>query len=426
MKDRLLHTPEGVRDIYNVECAQKSALEDRLKAKLRLYGYEEIQTPSFEFFEIFNTERGTVSAREMYKFFDRDGNTLVLRPDITPSIARAVSKYYANEQMPMRFFYLGSTFRNNLSYQGRLKEMTQLGAEFIGSSGAQADAEVVALAVELLLDAGLQNFQVDIGQVGFFKALVQEAGIDSETEEEIRLLIENKNYFGIENLVEKLPVSEEMKLIFTKLPQWFGGMEMLEQAKRLTALRPAGKAISRLEKIYELLCQYGCEKYITFDLGMLSEYHYYTGTIFKGYTYGTGDAILKGGRYDSLIGQFGKEAASTGFAVEIDRLLTAMARQKIEVGLNERSVLIVYEMKDSREAIELAAYFRKKEISAALLTYKADSEISDYMEYCKRHQLFFICRLLDDIQAEVIDIRRGTVQKKLIKDIKEEAAVWNI
>ena len=113
MKDRLLHTPEGVRDIYNVECAKKSVLESKLKDRLRLYGYEEIRTPSFEFFEIFNTERGTVSAREMYKFFDRDGNMLVLRPDITPSIARAVSKYYGDEMFPMRFFYLGNILRNH-------------------------------------------------------------------------------------------------------------------------------------------------------------------------------------------------------------------------------------------------------------------------------------------------------------------------
>lgn len=219
MKDRLLHTPEGVRDIYNVECAKKSVLESKLKDRLRLYGYEEIRTPSFEFFEIFNTERGTVSAREMYKFFDRDGNTLVLRPDITPSIARAVSKYYGDEMFPMRFFYLGNIFRNHSSYQGRLKEVTQLGAEFIGSREASADAEVIAAAVDLLLESGLTDFQIDIGQVGFFKALVKEAGLDSDTEEAMRLLIENKNYFGIETLVEKLPIAEEIKMVLTKLPQ---------------------------------------------------------------------------------------------------------------------------------------------------------------------------------------------------------------
>ena len=426
MTDRLLHTPEGVRDIYNTECAGKSALEAKLKSRLLLYGYEEIQTPSFEFFDIFNTERGTVSSREMYKFFDREGNTLVLRPDITPSIARAVSKYYAQESMPMRFCYLGHTFRNNSSYQGRLKEITQLGAELIGSSDAHADAEVIAVATELLLLSGLENFQVDVGQVGFFKALVEEAGIDKETEERLRELIENKNYFGIEDVVEKLPVPEEIKLVFIKLPQWFGGTEMLAEAKRLTYSSKALEALEKLEKIYEILQAYGLEKYVTFDLGMLSEYHYYTGTIFKGYTYGTGDAILKGGRYDSLIGQFGKEAASTGFAIEIDRLLTALSRQKIDVALPKNSVLVLYPQAYIKEAIELSKCFRAHQRAAAMLAQEEGEPIGSYMAYCSRHQLYVICRLIDDVQAEIIDVKTGTPQRMLIKELKEEAASWNI
>ena len=419
MKDRLLHTPEGVRDIYNVECAKKSVLESKLKDRLRLYGYEEIRTPSFEFFEIFNTERGTVSAREMYKFFDRDGNTLVLRPDITPSIARAVSKYYGDEMFPMRFFYLGNIFRNHSSYQGRLKEVTQLGAEFIGSREASADAEVIAAAVDLLLESGLTDFQIDIGQVGFFKALVKEAGLDSDTEEAMGLLIENKNYFGIETLVEKLPIAEEIKMVLTKLPQWFGGVDMLKEAKQMTAGLSAVSALESLEHIYALLCQYGFEKYISFDLGMLSEYHYYTGTIFKGYTYGTGEAVLKGGRYDHLMGQFGKPAASTGFAIEIDRLLTALSRQKIDVADDITSVLVLYEKENAAAAIAFGAGLRAKKIRTALLNFRGGCTTADYMAYCQHHQLDKICRLLNDVEAELIDAFTGVSGRMLIKDVWE-------
>lgn len=418
MKDRLLHTPEGVRDIYNAECAQKSVLEHKLKNKLRLYGYEEIRTPSFEFFEIFNTERGTVRAKEMYKFFDREGNTLVLRPDITPSIARAVSKYYGDETLPMRFFYLGNIFRNHSSYQGRLKEMTQLGAEFIGSHQPSADAEVIAMAVDLLLEAGLLNFQIDIGQVAFFKALVREADIDKHTEETMRLLIENKNYFGIENLVETLPISSEIKQVLIKLPQWFGGIEMLKQAKQMTSRLKARQALESLEKIYEILCRYGFEKYISFDLGMLSEYHYYTGTIFKGYTYGTGDAILKGGRYDGLIGQFGREAASTGFAIEVDRLLTALSRQNIQIPTGDEATLILYDEACIQTAIQLASSFRARKQAAALLTFSEDRPIAEYMQYCRQHRICQICRLLDDVQAELIDVFSGQSEKMRIKDME--------
>ena len=154
MKRQLLHTPEGVRDIYNEECEKKQVLQERLKKAMEQYGYHIIQTPTFEFFDIFGKEIGTTPSKDLYKFFDREGNTLVLRPDITPSIARAAAKYFSEEDMPIRLYYMGNTFINNSSYQGRLKENTQLGAEFIGDNSVDADAELISLAVECLLASG--------------------------------------------------------------------------------------------------------------------------------------------------------------------------------------------------------------------------------------------------------------------------------
>lgn len=423
MKDKLLHTPEGVRDVYNGECARKYTLEKRLRARLRLYGYEEIQTPTFEFFDIFNTERGTVSSREMFKFFDREGNTLVLRPDITPSIARAVSKYYADEAIPMRFAYTGNTFKNNLSYQGRMKEITQLGAELIGSRSEAADAEVIALVIDLLLSSGLTQFQVDVGHVSFFKALVEEAGLDDETEEKLRLLIENKNYFGIDDLLDKLNISHELKDVLSRLPQWFGSVDILNEARALTKNEKALEALLRLEKIYKMVAAYGFEKYLTFDLGMLSQYNYYTGVIFKGYTYGTGDAVVNGGRYDSLIGQFGKDAASVGFAVVIDQLMLALSRQKIDILLNARTTLVLYEKGLHETAVGIAAALRERKVGAALLCIGEGIDIEDYMEYCKRHQISCIYRLADEAGAEVIDVRSGCVRKAIVSELLKGAEI---
>ena len=141
---KLLHTPEGVRDIYNVECGKKLALEARLKKVFHLYGYHDIQTPTFEYFDVFRKEIGTISSRELYKFFDKEGNTLVLRPDFTPSIARAAATLFQEETLPIRLCYTGSTFVNHSSYQGRLKESTQMGAELLGDDSAEADAEMLA------------------------------------------------------------------------------------------------------------------------------------------------------------------------------------------------------------------------------------------------------------------------------------------
>ena len=174
---QLFHTPEGVRDVYGTECEKKLYLQEKLQKIFHAYGYQDIETPTFEFFDVFSKQVGTTPSRELYKFFDRDGNTLVLRPDFTPSIARAVSMYFQKEELPIRLCYRGNTFVNNSSYQGRLKESTQMGVELLGDASADADGEIIALMVELLKATGLKDFQISIGQVDFFKSLVDEAGI---------------------------------------------------------------------------------------------------------------------------------------------------------------------------------------------------------------------------------------------------------
>ena len=195
MKNNLLHTPEGVRDIYNSECEIKLKLQYKLNKVMLSYGYNNIQTPSFEFFDIFNQERGTVSSKDMYKFFDRDGRTLVLRPDITPSIARCVAKYYKDETLPIKLCYTGNTFRNSSSYQGKLKEVTQLGAELINDGSLDADAEMIALTIDCMLASGLKEFQLEIGDADFFRSLVDEAGFEDNDISKLRSLIEDKNMF---------------------------------------------------------------------------------------------------------------------------------------------------------------------------------------------------------------------------------------
>ena len=160
MNKKRVHTPEGVRDVYGIECRQRTKLKEKLNRVFALYGYESIRTPGFEFFDVFNSEKGTVSSREMFKFFDREGNTLVLRPDVTPSIARCVAKYFSEENMGIRLSYAGNVFLNNSSYQLKLKETCQLGAELVNDDSAQADSEVIAMAIDCFLASGLKDFRI--------------------------------------------------------------------------------------------------------------------------------------------------------------------------------------------------------------------------------------------------------------------------
>jgi ATP phosphoribosyltransferase regulatory subunit len=382
MNQRLLHTPQGVRDIYGSECQKKNVVKTKLHQVLKHYGYHDIETPTFEFFDIFNHEKGTVPSNEMYKLFDRNNNTLVLRPDMTPSIARSVAKYYEDETLPLRLSYMGNTYLNKANYQGKLTEVTQVGAELVNDNSSSADAEAIAMIVDCFLAAGLTEFRIDIGQVEFYKGMVEEAGLNQEEEAELRNFIQNKNSFGIEKVVKKLNLTGEVKEVLENFADLYGDVEILEKAKKMTSNVRSLKAIERLEKVYQMLTVYGYEKYVSIDLGMLTQFNYYTGIIFKGYTYGTGDAIAKGGRYDELLSQFGKDAASIGFVITVDELMMALSRQNIEVE-KEEGTLLLFDRSEEEKAIVAATELRKQGKNVVLMKKYEERQLSDYETYCK-------------------------------------------
>lgn len=403
MNSKLLHTPVGVRDIYNDECYDKLLIQNRIHKIFKEYGYSDIQTPTFEFFDIFNKERGSVASKNMYKFFDREGNTLVLRPDMTPSIARASAKYFMDEEMPIRLCYVGNAFINNSEYQGKLKEFTQIGSELLGDNTSDADAEVIAMVIESLLKAGLTEFQIEIGQPEFFKGIVEKAGLDTDTIEELRELLENKKYFGVEDVLAKANVPQEDREVFLKFQEFAGSIEMIKLAKTLNINDKSKAALERLEKLYSILVIYGYEKYISFDLSMLNMYQYYSGIVFKGYTYGTGDAIVTGGRYDNLLGQFGKDFAAIGFAVNLDQLMVALERQHIKLGERDNKKMILYGVENQREAINYTKTLRSENECVMMVRKRSNHQMEDYISYAKRSNV-----------SEIIIIDGNGIEKKEI------------
>lgn len=370
MDKKLLHTPEGVRDIYGNEYARKLWVENKLHERIASYGYADIQTPTFEFFDVFSKKIGTTPSKELYKFFDKEGNTLVLRPDFTPSIARCAAKYFMEEQVPIRFSYVGNTFTNTSNLQGKLKEVTQMGAELINEPSVEADAEMISLVIEALKSVGLTRFQVSIGEMEYFKGLCEEAGLDEDTELDLRACISGKNYFAAQELLNEREVVEPYRGILLKVADMFGSMDSLSEAKSLVHNKRSLGAIERLEKLYQVLKLYGVEEYVSFDLGMLSKYNYYTGVIFKAYTYGVGNAVVKGGRYDTLLHQFGKEAPAIGFVIVIDDILEALSRQKVEITLPENVKVLNYQAgnnDDYAAKLKEAGEMRRKGIAVALI-----------------------------------------------------------
>ncbi|HJA94308.1 MAG TPA: ATP phosphoribosyltransferase regulatory subunit [Candidatus Eisenbergiella merdipullorum] len=389
MSRPLIHTPEGVRDIYGAEYRRKLTVEDRLHHVISSFGYQDIQTPTFEFFDVFGSSIGTTPSRELYKFFDKEGNTLVLRPDFTPSMARCAAKYFMGEKLPIRFSYLGNTFTNTSNLRGRLKEVTQLGAELIQEPSVQADGEMIAMLVEALKAAGLEDFQVSVGHVEYFKGLCSLAGLDGETELELRELISSKNFFGAQEFLENLQVRRDYVQVLLKVYDLFGPVSILGLARSLVNNERSLQAVERLEALYEVLCQYGVERYVSFDLGLLSKYNYYTGIVFKAYTFGVGDAVAKGGRYDRLLGHFGKEAAAVGFMVVVDDLMEALSRQKRLPAVDADGVLIVYEKERYADALKLAQEKRAAGVPAELMPAETDCRREDlkiYQESAAAHQ----------------------------------------
>ena len=325
---------------------------------------------------------GTTPSKDLYKFFDREGNTLILRPDMTPSIARAASKYFPIETEPVRLCYEGNVFINNNSYQGRLKESTQLGVEFIGENSVDADGEIIALVVNNLKAAGLEQFQISIGHADLFRQLMKAADFDAEAEETLRDLILNKNFFGVDEFLERHQVTDDLRSLFSMLGKMYANPKEWAGMKEI-ALRFPGvaDALSYLQELYELLEVYDVTKYVSFELGLISSYSYYTGILFSGYTFGSGEPIVKGGRYDGLLSYFGKEAPAIGFALMVDQLLLALERQKIAISAGQEAEIILYTPQQRKIAATTAEELRNAGKIVRLHLMNLDSHsIADYRQ----------------------------------------------
>jgi len=366
MNRKLLHTPEGVRDIYDGECSDMLMIQEKIHNKFKSFGFNDIITPTFEFFDVFADDISDTSAKELYKFFDKEGNTLALRPDFTPSMARCVSKYFLEGNEPVRICYRGNTFINTSNLQGKLKESTEMGVELMKDDSVYADAEMIALMVESLQSSGLKDFQISIGNADYYKGICDEAGIDDDTEQEIRELIAGKNIFAAESLMIEKNVPEKYRDMLIKVSDFRGEASALLDAAELVNNDRSRKVIERLGELYEVLKLYKVEKYVSFDLGMISTNNYYTGVIFNAYTYGVGDAIARGGRYDNLLGKFGKDAPAIGFMIVIDDLLSALRRQGVAIDKEPSCKVIAYTDDDYIARLSQAQKLREDGLNVVL------------------------------------------------------------
>ena len=300
----LLHTPDGVRDFYGKELDNKNSIMNRFEETIKSYGYDEIQTPTLEFLNVFLEDEDYLYQTKTFRFIDRDGETLVLRPDYTPSVARCAVKYFSDENIPIRFFYKGNAFSNKGLYEGKAIEVTQMGIELLKDDTALADAEVLEIVIKNLLSIGLEEFKICVN--------TKEGNTD------------------------------------------------------------------RLDKVFEILDKMGYSKYITYDPDIESNFKYYTGILFKVYTYGVGDSICKGGRYNSLLEKYGEGAPAVGCVFMIDNILQSLKKQKINVeDENNSKTFVVYKEGAENEAVNKARELRESGVPCVTVS---DSLFNDELK----------------------------------------------
>ena len=312
--------PAGVRDILPEESARLDRIEDTLRKKFAKEGFCSVRTAGLEYYDTFTCIQSPVPQANMFKMTDKDGNLIVLRPDMTLSCARIAATKLREERARLCYF---SNIYNFAAGGNSDREVAQAGVEIFGEEGAQSDAQTVAFAAECLRAVGLKNFIVDIGHVGFYKGLLEDSGLSAEAAEEIRGYINAKDVVNTEIALRRYGAGEKAQAAILALPSLFGGAEVLERARTLTENPAALAALDHLQQVYEHLCRAGAEKHVSFDLGTVKSLSYYSGMVFTGLAEGVGAPVLSGGRDDGLCAQFGRGLSAVGFAIGLVRVLRA-------------------------------------------------------------------------------------------------------
>jgi ATP phosphoribosyltransferase regulatory subunit len=357
----MFEKPLGMRDtlpeIYETKSRVRSSIEDEMKS----WGYQFMETPALEYYETVGSASATVD-QQLFKLLDQQGHTLVLRPDMTAPIARVAASRLLKEDLPLRLAYSANVYRAQQREGGRPAEFEQIGVELIGDDSISADGEGLALLISSLKKAGLEDFQLSVGHIGFVQEFFRQVLGTEERANELTRFLYEKNYVGYREHVKNLPLSSIDKQRLLDFLQLRGGREAIEQAFSLIENDKGREAIVQLERLWDTMADFGEGEKIKLDLTLVSHMSYYTGILFEVYAGNVGFPIGNGGRYDLLLKKFGKSSGATGFAIRLDRLLEALGG----AGAKEPLHCIIFSAERRREAYEKAKDMRKSGIKAVL------------------------------------------------------------
>lgn len=361
--------PLGMRDTLPSLYEKKAHLRQRMMKDLRLWGYRFVETPALEYYDTVGTATA-IEEGQLFKLLDREGKTLVLRPDMTAPIARIAASSLNNDAYPLRLAYDASVFRAQRQEGGHPAEFEQVGVELIGDGSASADAEVIALMILMLKQAGLRQFQAAVGHIGCVNRLFRETVENEEQADELRRFLYEKNFVGFRRYVASLNLSASERERLLALLDLRGGTETIRKAASLFKGSAGKDMLDDVTLLVHILDEYGVSEHIKIDFTLVSHMDYYTGIVFEGYNGEVGFPIASGGRYDELLGRFRRPAPATGFGVFFDRLIEAVDTD----GERERTCCIIHTAEQRMPALQLA---RKKRAAGEAVVLQDASHVTD-------------------------------------------------
>lgn len=405
------YNPEGMQDKLFDRCFIKRNLESKLIQAFRDNGYYEIDTPAIEFYDVFSNDSKIISPESLFKFVDEKGRLLALRPELTIPAARVVGTKLKDISLPIKISYLGNCYQFTDAGPGQQREFTQAGVEIFATNNPFYDAQIIKMAIETIKLAGIDEFTIELGQVEFFKGLMEQTKFDDEIIELVRTMIEAKDYFGVEELLDSKKVDISIKEKILNMPSYLGDKKTLLILQKSDLNIRSKNAITNLLNILDILEQFGLSSYISVDLGMVKKLNYYTGMIFKGLTYGLGYPILSGGRYDNLSEIYGKALCATGFSIGIDSLLNALQRQNKQISKPSMDTLVMFSKSGRNSAINIAKQLREQGLSVDLI----DESVTK--EYAIMKNIPGIIHVIDAKNIEIINLLDDTTIKTTIEQL---------
>lgn len=389
-------TPDGTKDLLFSECDQRSQVTKTLKDLFGAQGYRRVMTPALEFYDVFGKVAKYLPKETMYKLTDAKGRLMVLCPDCTVPVARLTATRLKGMRTPIRIYYNRNIYRGFPKRKSKSVEINQVGIELIGGSTVRSDLEVIGLAARSMESISRGKYRLELCHIGYFKAIMDSLDADEDTKEEIRLLIEQKNYASLSDILGKAKDSRAARAL-RKLPRLFGGEEVFEKAYELFDENGARESLDYLKSIYEYLRELGLGEKVIIDLGLVNLAEYYTGIIFRGYCNGIGEQILSGGRYDNLLGQFGEEHGSIGFGINVD-----LASQTVEPAPEQMPEILVFAQGLSH--VPASVHYREQlEAQGILSENSVFDTLEETLEYAKErgiHQVHLVGEEIKEYQME--------------------------